>query len=194
MILEEAPAARADGEPEIRLPHTQVSPDERRDRLGQRGATVWLMGLPASGKTEIAYALERRLFNQGRLAYVTDPDDGLSTRTRADGNSPRFTPEVARRMTDMGFINIYAFASPQRMDREAVREAVGDARFLEVHVATPLAACRARDRRGAYGPAHADPVFESSDKPHVTVSLVNSTLDQAVENIIAALEERKLFD
>jgi len=194
MIIDEAPAARADGEPEVRLPHTQVSPDERRDRLGQRGATVWLMGLPAAGKTEIAYALERRLFDQGRLAYVIDPDDELSTRTRADGNSPRFTPEVARRMTDMGFISIFAFASPQRMDRETVREAVGDARFVAVHVATPLDACKERDRRGAYGPAHADPVFESPDKPHVRVSLTEQSLDEIVETIITALEERKLFD
>ncbi len=193
MILDDAPAARADGEPEIRLPHSQVSPDERRDRLGQRGATVWLMGLPSAGKTELAYALERRLFDQGRLAYVTDPDDGLSTRTRPDGNSPRFTPEMARRMTDMGFISIFSFSSPQRMDREAVREVVGDERFLEVHVATPLAACKERDRRGAYGPAHPDPVFESSDKPHVRVALNEQSVDEAAETIIRALEARKVF-
>jgi hypothetical protein len=49
--------------------------------LHQRGATVWLTGLPASGKSTIAVALERQLVSSGRAAYLLDGDNirhGLS--------------------------------------------------------------------------------------------------------------------
>ncbi|HEX3777963.1 MAG TPA: sulfate adenylyltransferase subunit CysN, partial [Polyangiaceae bacterium] len=81
MILEQDPEQPEDdegGPNSLDRPRTQVSPDERSERLGQKGATIWLTGLPASGKTTIAYALERRLFDSKRLAVVIDPDDGLS--------------------------------------------------------------------------------------------------------------------
>ena len=52
---------------------TEVSARERRERMGQSGATVWLTGLPGSGRWSLAYALERRLFDLGRTAHVADP-------------------------------------------------------------------------------------------------------------------------
>ncbi len=193
MILEDPPAERSVDEPDDREWRTQVSPEERHERLGQRGATVWLTGLPGAGKTEIAYALERRLFDLGRIAYVVDPDDGLSTRARHDGGSPRFTPEVARRLTDIGLIAIFAFASPRRFDRVAVRANVGDERFLQVYVATPLEECKRRDRRGAYGAGHVDPLYDVPVRVDVEVSLATETADQAAQRIVAALEARGLF-
>ena len=54
-------------------PQTQVSPRERVERLGQKGATVWLSGLPGSGRWSLAYALERKLFDLGQTATVLDP-------------------------------------------------------------------------------------------------------------------------
>ena len=53
------PEARAEG---------RVTSQERRGRLGQQPVTILLTGLSGSGKTSIAYALERRLFDQGHLA------------------------------------------------------------------------------------------------------------------------------
>jgi bifunctional enzyme CysN/CysC len=189
-------SARDDGDrPSQRsIPHSQVPPDERRELLGQWGATVWLTGLPASGKSEIAFALERLLFNRGRLAIVVDPDDGLSSRGRPDGSSPRFTPEMARRMTDSGVIAIFAFASPLRADRIAVREAVGAERFLEVHVATPVDECVERDTRGAYDQAHAAPSYEPPRVADSIVSLADENAEEAAERIYALLQERQFFD
>src|SRR5213078_2895917 len=105
-----AGGSRAEGRGD--LPHTQVSPDERAERLAQKGATVWLTGLPGAGKSAIAFALERRLFDHGRCAMVVDPDDGQSPDQPPDGSSPRQTPELARRATDAGLIVIFAYASP----------------------------------------------------------------------------------
>ncbi|MBN2196652.1 MAG: sulfate adenylyltransferase subunit CysN [Polyangiaceae bacterium] len=193
MILEEAPAEIEAPESMRREHRTQVSQEEREERMGQRGATVWLTGLPGSGKTEVAYALERRLFDMGRIAYVIDPDDGLSTRARADGGSPRFTPEVARRLVDMGVIGIFAFASPRRFDRVAVRSSVGDERFVQVYVSTPLEECKRRDRRGAYGAGHVDPLYDVPVRVDVAISLDTETPDQAAKKIVEAMEGRRLF-
>jgi bifunctional enzyme CysN/CysC len=174
-------------------PHTQISPHERSERLGQKGCTVWLTGLPASGKSAIAYALERRLFDQGRIAMVIDPDDGLSRNVHPDGSSPSETPELACRATDAGLIAVFAYASPLRADREALRAAVGAERFVEVHVATSLDTCRKRDRRGAYGPAHPDPRMEEPQHPDVVVSLDEDDPEDIARILIRALERRGLL-
>jgi bifunctional enzyme CysN/CysC len=190
MILDDEPAPPAESEARGRFewPHTHVSPAERNERLGQKGAAVWLTGLPASGKSAIAYALERRLFDSGRVAMVIDPDDGLSREGLPDGSSPAQTPELARRCADAGLFGIFAYASPLRADREALRAAVGDERFVEVHVATSKETCKKRDARGAYGPAHPDPQYERPQDPAVTVSLDSTDADEAAYEIMKALE------
>ncbi len=175
-------------------PHSQVSPTERRELVSQSGATIWLTGLPASGKSEIAYAVERRLFDRGRLAIVVDPDDGLSSRARPDGSSPRFTPEMARRMTDSGVLTIFSFASPLRADRSVVRDTVGADRFIEVHVATSLDLCRERDTRGNYDTAHAPPSYEAPREPDVSVALDDMSVEDAAKAVVRAITARGLLD
>jgi bifunctional enzyme CysN/CysC len=196
MILEgeAAPEARASQRPgALGTPHSQVSHEERAERLGQKGCTVWLTGLPASGKSEIAYALERRLFDIKRLAMVVDPDDGLSTGVQPDGSSPWQTPELARRATDAGLICIFAYASPLRADREAIRDVVGSERFVEVHVDTSAAVRKQRARRGDYGPSHAQPTEEAPVTPDVTVSLDRGDAEEAAYAIVQALVKRGLL-
>ncbi len=172
---------------------TQVSHDERAERLGQKGCTVWLTGLPASGKTSIAYALERRLFDIRRLAMVVDPDDGISTGVQPDGSSPWQTPELARRATDAGLIVIFAYASPLRADREAIRETVGKERFVEVHVDTAEATRREHDARGVYGPGHPKPSEEAPHEPDLVVDLNAGDPEQVADRITQALVRRGLL-
>jgi bifunctional enzyme CysN/CysC len=195
MILPDAPQKAEDEttSPNSLRPRSQVSPDERSERLGQKGATVWLTGLPASGKTAIAFALERRLFDQKRLAYVVDPDDGLSSGVRPDGSSPAQTPELARRCTDAGLIPIFAYASPLVADRLAIRDAVGSERFVEIHVKTSLEVRKRRDQRGVYGPGHQPPSEEAPKTPDLVVSLDNSDPEEAAQAIIGVLVKRGLL-
>ncbi len=128
-----------------------VTPAERARRLGHRPATVWLTGRAGAGKTTIAYALERKLFDEGRLAQVLDGRNlrlGLSRDlafTGADrAENLRRAGEVARLLNDAGVIAVCAFLSPRAADREAVRRIVGDDRFLEVYLDTPADVCRRR--------------------------------------------------
>jgi bifunctional enzyme CysN/CysC len=196
MILEVDPALPAhedNGPRSLNRPQTQVSPDERSERLGQKGATVWLTGLPASGKSVIAYALERRLFDLKRLAVVIDPDDGLSRGVLPDGSSPAQTPELARRTTDAGLLAIFAYASPLRADRETIRDTVGAERFVEIHVATSLDLRKKRDQRGVYGSSHQKPAEEPPKSADIVVSLDDGDPEEAAQRIIAVLVKRGLL-
>ena len=195
MILEgEAPEARASQRrPIVEHPHSQVSSDERGERLGQKGCTVWLTGLPASGKSVIAYALERRLFDIKRLATVVDPDDGLSQGLERNGSSPEQTPELARRFTDAGLIAIFAYASPLSADREAIRAAVGPERFVEVYVNTSFAVRKLRDARGDYGPGHQGPIAEAPSNPDIEVKFDAEDADEVADAIVKVLVKRGLL-
>jgi bifunctional enzyme CysN/CysC len=195
MILDASAAAdRSDGLLPVHYqPRSQVSPNERRERLGQSGAVVWLTGLPGSGKSEIAYTLERLLFDRHHVAAVVDPDDGVSGAAGPSGSSSPQTPEIARRFVGTGIVAIFAYASPLRADRAAVCDRVGSARFIEVHVATSLERCRARDARGVYDQAHPAPLYEAPETPALTVSLDAEDAEQAARQILALLEQRGLF-
>jgi len=158
-------------------PKTQVSPTERQERFGQSGATVWLTGLPGSGRWALAYALERRLFDDGRTAHVVEPfDDDLRTLTSA-----------ARACTHAGLITICAYPSYKRADRAHVAETLGASHFFEVFVNTDQAVCQERRPKADFSG------FEAPESPAVTVNLDEMRLEPAVDAIIQALEKAGQF-
>jgi bifunctional enzyme CysN/CysC len=179
---------------------------ERWDVLGTRGATVWLTGLPSSGKSSIGEELERRLVAAGRPAYLLDGENvrhGLS----ADLG---FTPEdrheqarrvaaVARILADAGNIAIVAIVSPAAADRDAARELheQADLQFVEAYVDTPLEVCERRDPRGLYRRARAgelpaftgiDAPYEAPETPDVRLHGHEEPIEQSVQRILDALD------
>jgi bifunctional enzyme CysN/CysC len=159
-------------------PKTEVSPRERRERMGQSGATVWLTGLPGSGRWSLAYALERRLFDLGRTAHVIVPT----------GENLESMISAARAATMAGLITICAFEAKHRAERAQVRDRIGEGRFFEVFVSTDPGV--ARERR----PDADQEGFEPPDAPVVTVNLDRIRMHNAVEQIIEALEKAGQFD
>ncbi|RLB50133.1 MAG: sulfate adenylyltransferase subunit CysN [Deltaproteobacteria bacterium] len=159
-------------------PKTQVSPRERRERMGQKGAVVWLTGLPGSGRWTLAYALERRLFDTGRTATVVAPVD----------EDLRSMVSAAKAATDAGLITICAFASYHQADRDQVRARVGGPRFVHVYVNTPEALCRERRPDADFEG------FEPPRTPDVTVDLESTRLDDAIEAVLESLEHHGQFD
>ena len=144
----------------LRASRSHVSAGERHARLGQRPATVLLTGLAKVGKTAVAHAVERRLFDLGRLATVLDGqrfrlgmsrDLGFSPRERSE--NMRRAAETARLMNDAGLICLTAFVAPEAAVRARARQAIGSERFLEVHLTAPLAVLRERDDDGLYSAA-----------------------------------------
>jgi len=124
---------------------SKVSLAERNKRNGHHGQIIWLTGLSGAGKSTIAMALERRLFDDGRQVYVLDGDIvrtglcqdlGFSLEDRTE--NIRRIGEVARIMANSGLCVIVAFISPFRVDRDKVRDAMPDGCFIEVYVNASL--------------------------------------------------------
>lgn len=176
-----------------KLPTSQITSAQRTQALGQKGSTVLITGLPAAGKSEIAYELEKQLFTRKKHALVMDPDDGVGRVVPLDGSSPTQTPEYALRLTDAGLIGIFSYGMPLRADRAALRDAVGRERFVEVFASASLDECKKRDVRGAYGPNHPDPSYERPQEADVEIDLGKMSLSDAAARVIEALEKKKLL-
>src|SRR3954463_1522002 len=141
-----------------------VERSQRWSALGHGGATIWMTGLPGSGKSTIASGVEASLLDAGRHAYILDGDNlrhglngdlGFSAADRTE--NVRRTAEVSALLADAGVIVLVALVSPYRADRDAARavHAERGLPFLEVHVATPLEECERRDPKGLYARARA---------------------------------------
>jgi len=201
-----------DDEPQAETLHTEsskVSVLEREARYGQHPATVLLTGLTGSGKTSIAYALERRLFESGRAATVLDGqnmrqgisrDLGFTAEDRSE--NLRRSAEVARLINDAGLICIGAFVAPRQEVRRKAAQVVGEDRFFVVHLATPVEVCRQRDTEGQYEKADRGeianfPGVTSTYEEPVDADLVLPThqwpVQQCVDAILKLLEERNIL-
>ncbi|MCA9632598.1 MAG: adenylyl-sulfate kinase, partial [Myxococcales bacterium] len=178
-----------------------VSRELRASLHRNRGAAVWLTGLPASGKSTLARALERRLVERGVFAYVLDGDNLRHGLNRDLGFSPADRQENIRRVgevtalfVDAGAVVISAFISPYRADRDRVRGLLQVGEFLEVHVAAPLEVCEARDPKGLYAKARAGGLanFTGIDAPYEPPSapeLVLPTHELSPDQSTAQLEQ-----
>ena len=119
------------------------------------GFVVWFTGLPSSGKSTLARALEGALRSRGQRVEVLDGNEirarlgrGLGfTREDRDENVRRIA-FVARLLARQGVAAITAAISPYREARDEARSENG--RFVEVYVRCPLELCIARDVKGIY--------------------------------------------
>lgn len=166
------------------------------------GLTVWLTGLPSSGKTTLAHALAERLRADGRRVEILDGDVVRTNLTRDLGLSRDDRAENVRRvgfvahlLSRNGVVAVCALVSPYREDRDAVRE-LHAGRFFEVHVATPVEVCAERDVKGLYARQRAGSLVgltgvDDPYEPPVAADLVVHThgqsVDESVEQIWRAL-------
>ena len=211
MIAAAAPGAAWEAEPgpTLERQRSSVSSSERTERLGQRPVTVLLTGLTGAGKSTIASALERELFDRGRSTVRLDGENmrlgvskdlGFSNRDRSE--NVRRTAELARLVNDQGLIAIAAMVAPSAPVRERARELIGAERFVEVFLDPPLEVCRSRDSAGLYEAADRGEIRQFPgvsapyDKP-ADADLVLDTsrldVDTCVRAITAWLEARQFI-
>ena len=182
-----------------------VSRAERQELLGQKGVTIWMTGLSASGKSTIACILEQMLLHKRKHAYRLDGDNirmglnknlGFSAEDRAE--NIRRIGEVAKLFTDAGVIAITSFISPYKKDRDAVRASSKPGEFVEVYVNVSLATAEKRDPKGLYKKARAgqlkgftgiDDPYEAPEKPEIVIQTESTPPDAAATQILKYLED-----
>jgi len=178
-----------------------VGASERQELLQQKGVTIWLTGLSASGKSTIACALEQHLLHLKKFAYRLDGDNirfGLNKDLGFDEKSRneniRRIAEVSKLFADSACITITAFISPYRADRDFARElhSKADLGFVEIFVDAPLSVVEERDPKGLYKKARAGEIkdftgisapYEPPTSPELHIKTNELNLEQSVEVI-----------
>lgn len=185
---------------------SEISDAERAIRFGQQPCTILLTGLTAAGKSTLATALERELFDRGKVSIRLDGENvrmgisrdlGFSTQERSE--NLRRVSEVARLVNGQGLIAIAALVAPDADVRRRARDLVGAERYVEVFVDTPVEVCRERDPHGLYAMADRGEisgfpgVSASYDRPvdaDLRVDTSAQNVDECVEAILRRLTER----
>jgi bifunctional enzyme CysN/CysC len=193
---------------DIRWHPSALDRSHRWRTTAQAGATIWFTGLPASGKSTVAVAVERALVESGRVAYLLDGDNlrhGLSDDL---GFSPGDRTENIRRvghltrlLADAGVVALASLVSPLKSDRETARALNNAAKlpFIEVHVATSVAECERRDPKGLYARARrgelkgltgVDAPYEPPEAADLVIDTTGADIDELVAQVIDLLNER----
>ncbi|KZT72043.1 adenylylsulfate kinase [Daedalea quercina L-15889] len=181
---------------------------ERSELLRQRGVTIWLTGLSASGKSTIACALEQHLLHLRKFSYRLDGDNvrfGLNKDLGFDEKSRneniRRIGEVSKLFADACCIAITAFISPYRADRAGARELHEKAGlgFIEVFVDAPLQVAEQRDPKGLYKKARAGEIkeftgitapYEAPENPEIHIRTDQCDVPEAVHTIAEYLVQK----
>jgi len=187
----------------------KVTKEDREKLLGQKGVVLWFTGLSGSGKSTIARAVEKRLFEEGHLCYVLDGDNIRFGLNKNLGFSPgdreeniRRISEVAKLFADAGVITLTAFISPYRADRDKARDLLKPGEFIEIYVDCPLEECEKRDTKGLYKKARAGEIkeftgisapYEEPFSPELVLDTAVETLEESVEKVITYLTELAFF-
>ena len=189
---------------------SDITPAERSARLGQQPCTVLLTGLSAAGKSTIATALSRRLFDLGKTAIRLDGENVRLGISRDLGFSAQERSENLRRVSEMallvnkqGLISIAALAAPKASVRSQARELIGADQYLEVFVDTPIEVCRERDPNGLYEAADRGDIPQfpgvsaTYDRPtdmDLRVDTSTQSIGECVEQIMALMTDRGFLD
>ena len=190
----------------IHLQAMAVGQAQRSALKDHQPAVLWFTGLSGSGKSTIASAVEARLALLGCHTYALDGDNirhglnrdlGFTDADRAE--NIRRIAEVARLMADAGLITTCSFISPFRSERQLARELVGEDRFIEIFVDTPIQLCIERDPKGLYAKAKAgeirnftgfDSPYEAPEHSDLVIAGDRESIDEAVERVLAAMRAR----
>ncbi len=189
---------------------SQIVRADREHLNRHRGVTLWFTGLPASGKSTLAVALEEKLYERKCRTYILDGDNIRHGLNKDLGFSPedrneniRRIGEVANLLRDAGIINMVAFISPYRSDRRQARDlSKNDGTFVEVFVDCPVVVCEERDPKGMYKKARqgilkeftgVSAPYEPPELPEIHLQTGQYSVDECVGQLIDYLGENRLI-
>ena len=176
-----------------------VQRDERASQKSQKSCMIWFTGLSGAGKSTVANALDRLLFENNKHTYLLDGDNvrhglnrdlGFSDTDRIE--NIRRIGEVGKLFVDAGLIVLSAFISPFRSDRQMVRTLFPVGEFIEVHINTSLDVCEQRDPKGLYKKARSgeirnftgiDSTYEVPSDPEIVIDAGVLSVEDSADKI-----------
>jgi len=141
------------------------------------------------------------LLDGDNVRHGLNSDLGFNEESRIE--NIRRIGEVSKLFLDAGIITLTAFISPFKSDRQLVRELFEEGQFLEVFIDSSLEVCENRDPKGMYAKARSGEIknftgisspYESPENPEIHVINNSITLDEASDQIITYLIDKKLIN
>lgn len=188
---------------------TSISKSDRRKNNQHHSFILWFTGLSASGKSSIANALAKKLFDRGNQLFVLDGDNirhGLNKDLGFDEHSRkeniRRIGEVSKLFVESGQIVLTAFISPYKDDRNMVRELVEDDEFIEVYVKCSIEECEKRDPKGLYKKARNNEIpnftgitapYEAPENPEIVVDSEKYSIEECADQLIEFLVKQNFI-
>jgi bifunctional enzyme CysN/CysC len=209
--VEEESEPKTERSPNVRWQGTRVTRERRWSVLGHGGATLWFTGLPGAGKSTVAAAVEERLIEAGRPAFLLDGDNlrhglngDLGFDEHARRENVRRTAHVARLLAESGTIVLVSLVSPYAADRRVAADLhdASDLEFMEIFVDAPLELCEQRDPKGLYARARAGELegmtgvgapYEPPEEPALVLGSDSESVDAEVERVMMLLTQRGLL-
>lgn len=185
---------------------TSVDREQRETLHNHKSVVLWFTGFSASGKSSLAHAVEKELYQRGYHSFVLDGDNvrhglcsdlGFSLEDRQE--NIRRVANVAKLFIEAGVIVLTAFISPLRKDREIARNMMPHGDFLEIFCDAPVEICEKRDPKGLYQKAREGKIpeftgisspYEAPLKPELHIDTAEQSLEESVQTVIGLLAER----
>ena len=188
---------------------SHVTKEERAARYGQKPVTVLFIGLSGSGKTTLAHALERRLFDMGRVSTVLDGkamrlgiSKDLAHNKQGRVENLRRSVYIAKYLNDSGLICCGAFVAPDQESREHALKTIGKDNCFIVYLNPPLEVCKQRDPSGLYAaednvktdtlPGVSFP-YEAPENADLVLATDQDAIEECTEKVIEMLREKEVI-
>ncbi|MET3728449.1 adenylylsulfate kinase [Fictibacillus halophilus] len=188
---------------------SSIKKEDRQKQNNHSSFVLWFTGLSGSGKSTIANALAKELYDRNIRNYVLDGDNirnglnrDLSFSDEDRTENIRRISEVSKLFVDNGTVVLTAFISPFIQDREKAKAIVSEEEFIEIFVSCPIEECEKRDPKGLYDKARKGeiPDFTGIDSPYeepvssaLTIHTNEQSVTESVEVILNYLKNRKLI-
>lgn len=183
--------------------------EEREHQNSHKAAVLWFTGLSGSGKSTVAKALERKLYELNVQTMFLDGDNLRHGLNGDLGFSPADRAENIRRVAEVaglgfahGNVVLASFISPYQRDRDFARSILPDGRFIEIFAKCDLEVLKRRDPKGLYAKALSGEIknftgisapYEEPNSPEIVIETDIEDVESSVSKLIALLQEKGII-